>query len=637
MRSGGRRILLAAGTAAVSTAALVFGGAVGAGAAPASGGDTGVLRTVARGASLTFPVGQKKGTPAGIQTPEFRRTEPDEGAHQDLAPNSLSPTGVPVVAPTAVSGAPGLTTSFMGLDGFDQRYANNGNQFSIEPPDQALCAGNGFVLEAVNDVLRVYQGSGQAASATTDLNSFYGYAAQFNRTTGKEGPAVTDPTCLFDHGTNRWFVTVLTLEVDPNTGAYLGPNHLDVAVSKTANPLGGYNIYRIPVQDDGTQGTPRHKDCPCIGDYPHIAADQSGFYVTTNEYPFTDAPGIYGNNFNGAQVYAVDKAALAAGAANANVVQFSRTQITQGGTTVPGFTLAPAQVPGTAYETANNGTEYFLSSIASEEAQPAGFTGQAQSLGVYFLTNTRSLSSGHPSLTLTGALRDSERYVNPPLATQKAGPVPLANYCTQVDCFGFGPGSYAEGPVATNDSRMLQVYYAHGLLYGGLNTGVQVADRLQSGIAWFMVSPGTVPLNSAVAHQGYIGVAGQNVMFPAVAALANGSGAMAYTLAGPGYFPTAAYSLVGPSGVIGAVHVAAAGVGPQDGFTEYVPQTDATSAPRPRWGDYGAAVPVGSAIWMASEYIGQSCNFAVYQRDPTCGNTRAPFLNWATRISSVTP
>jgi hypothetical protein len=25
--------------------------------------------------------------------------------------------------------------------GFHQRFANNGNQFSVEPPDQALCVG----------------------------------------------------------------------------------------------------------------------------------------------------------------------------------------------------------------------------------------------------------------------------------------------------------------------------------------------------------------------------------------------------------------------------------------------------------------------------------------------------------------
>ncbi len=38
---------------------------------------------------------------------------------------------------------------FGGLTHADSRFANNGNQFSGEPPDQALCVGNGFTFEMV--------------------------------------------------------------------------------------------------------------------------------------------------------------------------------------------------------------------------------------------------------------------------------------------------------------------------------------------------------------------------------------------------------------------------------------------------------------------------------------------------------
>ena len=322
-----------------------------------------------------------------------------------------------------------------------------------------------------------------------------------------------------------------------------------------------------------------------------------------------------------------------------NVVQFSQTALHQGGTTVPGFTLAPSQVPGTAFDLSNNGTEHFLASSASEEAQPGGFTGQSNMLGVYTLTNTKSIHDAHPALSLDGALRPSEQYVQGPRSTQKAGPTPLANFCSVVDCgFGNGIQGFSEGGLDGNDTRMLQVYFAHGMLYGALDTGVQVGGQFHAGIAWFLVNPGSSPDVSSVANQGYIAVAGQNVMFPAVAAMSNGRGAMTFTLSGPLYYPTAAYALVGPSGVTGAVNIAARGVGPQDGFSEYFPGTnDPASAPRPRWGDYSAAVPVGSSIWMATEYIGQSCGFAQFQRDTTCGGTRATLINWGTRIASVTP
>jgi len=32
----------------------------------------------------------------------------------------------------------------------------------------------------------------------------------------------------------------------------------------------------------------------------------------------------------------------------------------------------------------------------------------------------------------------------------------------------------------------------------------------------------------------------------------------------------------------------------------------------PRWGDYGAAAVVGGDIWIASEYVAQTCTYAQY-------------------------
>ena len=340
------------------------------------------VRTVTRGAAVPFPTGQTVSPVQGIQNPEIP-PEPEEEGGDDAAAlaaqrhrqveQSLShrPSAkmtaqlraaeaaadltVPTVRPKAIVGAnPGLDRSFEGLNFFDQRFANNGNQFSIEPPDQGLCVGNGFVLETVNDVLQVYSPGGRALSPVTDLNSFYGYAAQIDRTTGLQGPFVTDPSCYYDPAHKRFFHLALTLDVVPDTGEFTGTNHLDIAVSQTSSPLGGWNIYRLPVQDDDTQGTPSHTACPCIGDYPHLGADKYGFYVSTNEYPFSDDPGLFGNNFNGAQVYAFSKAALAAGAATVNVVNFENLVLDDG---TPGFTVWPAQVPDNHYATRANGTE----------------------------------------------------------------------------------------------------------------------------------------------------------------------------------------------------------------------------------------------------------------------------------------
>jgi hypothetical protein len=94
----------------------------------------------------------------------------------------------------------------MGLNFHDQRFANGGNQFSVEPPDQALCAGNGFVVESVNDVIQVYDSVGNAllnGGQAVDLNTFYGYPAAINRTTGARGPSITDPVCIYDQAIRR--------------------------------------------------------------------------------------------------------------------------------------------------------------------------------------------------------------------------------------------------------------------------------------------------------------------------------------------------------------------------------------------------------------------------------------------------
>ena len=84
---------------------------------------------------------------------------------------------------------------------------------------------------------------------------------------------------------------------------------------------------------------------------------------------------------------------------------------------------------------------------------------------------------------------------------------------------------------------------------------------------------------------------------------------------------------------MGDIQIAAPGAGPWDGFTSYV----VYGSGRPRWGDYGAAAVDGRTIWIASEYVAQTCTYAAYLLDPTCGGTRAALGNWSTRISQITP
>src|SRR5262249_46460057 len=73
---------------------------------------------------------------------------------------------VPQPASNALASSNLGFTGFNGLSHRDQRLAGTGTykntQFSLEPPDQALCVGNGFVVESINTALRVFNTSGAA-------------------------------------------------------------------------------------------------------------------------------------------------------------------------------------------------------------------------------------------------------------------------------------------------------------------------------------------------------------------------------------------------------------------------------------------------------------------------------------------
>ena len=454
----------------------------------------------------------------------------------------------------------------------------------------------------------------------------------------------------------------------PDAGDFTGPNHLDLAVSNTNDPTGTWTIYRIPVQDDGTDGTPNH-NCDtgpdaskpgvtnpnaCIGDYPHIGADANGIYLTTNEYS------LFGNNYNGSQIYAIGKTQLS-GLTLPSSLSFTQIENTSVDGS-PGFTVWPANADPGQYETAKNGTEYFVSTIGGDGSESGNPTGTARRIAIWALTNTASLNTSSPNVSLSSRLINSETYVFPPRAEQKPGDFPLGQCVNDTTMpTPFGPGCWqllfvaepahteVEGQVDSNDGRIQQVWLANGRLYTAADSAVRINGDLKAGVAWFFIDPkinGAGKIEGKIAKQGYLGVANNNLGYPALAVLPNGKGVMTYTLVGGDHYPSAAYSMVSSNGVENVVHVASEGLGPQDGFTEYRaflndPVNDQI---RPRWGDYGAAVTDGSDIWFASEYIAQTCSLAQYYPAPpspagfgSCGATRASLGNWATRISKVTP
>ena len=579
-----------------------------------------------------------KPTGSGNLASEFRG-DPDgltEAKKEALIHNGgggghVPSAGVPRPAGLSVTDATS-TVNFLGLNHRDQRNAGTGiyanTQFSLEPPDQGLCVGNGYVLETVNTVIRVRDTSGTVLVPALPINDFFNLTPEIIRSTPLVfGDFSTDPKCYFDDAADRWFITVLQIDVDPATGAFDPGAHLLIAVSATGNPTGLFNLYSIDVTNDGTNGTPSHTHCPCFGDQPLIGADANAFVVSTNEYP------LFVAGFNGANVYAIDKAALAAGAATPHEVTFFQPTLAEG----QAYSLQPATTPpGGTFASANGGTEYLLSALE--------FTGGVDNrIALWALTNTSSLP-GTPALAMQYEVVSSEVYGAPPAMIQKDGPTPLKDSLKIPDlaaALGFLPSGEQLNLLNSNDDRMNQAVYVGGHVWGALNTVVKsTTGAARTAIAWFNVAPswsGT-DLGGSMSAQGYVAVDGNNVVFPSIAANTSGKVIVAFTLAGPGYYPAAAYAQLAPS--IGtSVNVVRYGIGPADGFTGYV-AIDPGDNGVERWGDYSAAVADESGnLWFATETINQSCTLAQFWTAPpfSCGGTRTVFANWGTTIGKVSP
>ncbi len=567
------------------------------------------------------------------------QTQPDpEEARAELdkqIPNSISAARVPsshVPRPAAlpVVDATG-GTGFDGLNHFDQRNAGTGDyvntQFSLEPPDQALCVGGGFIVESVNTALRVRSTGGANLTAPIAINQFFGLSPEVVRPNGPFGEFTSDPKCYFDQTTARFYLSVLEIDVDPATGDFGDHSATLLAVSKTSDPTGDWFRYAIDTTDDGTNGTPSHPGCPCLGDQPLIGADATGFYVSTNEFS------IEGPEFNGTQLYAMSKAALAAGTLP-TVVHIGGLTQAEG----PAYSMQPTTTPpGGTNASANGGTEYFLSALDFDATLDHRIT-------LWALSGTGSLTSATPAVSLTQAIVPTEVYGQPPAMQQKKGPAPLDEALQGKLGVRLGlvskPATEHLNVLNSNDDRMNQTVYAGGHVWGAVNTVVKGPNGVtRTGVAWFIVTPswtGTT-LHGAIANQGYLNVAGNNVVFPAVAANAAGKGVLSVTIVGPGYFPGVAFVRLDATHSPTAVNLAHRGSGPADGFTGERSQDPVDNGVE-RWGDYGAAVAAADgSIWFANESINQVCTLAQFVADTTCGGTRTILANWGTFIGNVNP
>jgi hypothetical protein len=280
--------------------------------------------------------------------------------------------------------------------------------------------------------------------------------------------------------------------------------------------------------------------------------------------------------------------------------------------------------------------------------------------------NSNGCASCGAGIRFTGQLFSGvNRYYDPEtvntggiFAPQKTGPIPLGDECGTAGLSS--AASCPEGGLATNGDNLTQVSQAQGQLWAATST--QIAQtytganaEIHMGAVYWVVGTRSFDQTGkfTLTSQGYVSPKHEDLDMPAMAATPSSGGRaiMLFTLSGDGgptgadhggFFPSTAFGrLTSTSGGLlkSTANIAAAGLSPQDGFSEYQGFPGAT---RPRWGDYswGLFVPgSGGRIYFANEYIqNPNCTGASFTLTiGTCGGTRDGFANWGTSVNYVTP
>jgi hypothetical protein len=424
-----------------------------------------------------------------------------KGARRAPSSSARVVAQAPTVASTASAATGTVLHNFNGVSSRDSEVTNFNLRF--EPPDQGLCAGNGFVLEPVNSAYSIYTPSGKLVRGPFNVNDLFDEgAAEFT----------SDPRCYYDASTNTWFATILFLNSTFTSG------HLDIAVNSTGDPTSLWKQYQINTDDLGGNG------CPCFGDQPRMGIDQHNIYVSTDEFS------INGPEFNGGQIYAIAKSDLVAGTPSAHFVHFA--DLSSGGALA--LAIQPALSSGAP------DAEYFLNSL-----DPNGTFDNR--IGVWALAHGERVASGGMP-TLTTKVITSEPYGRPPAAEQKGSASLLDSGDDRMQqtqfIHGLIWGELTTGVTIPGDpaARAGAAWFA-------------VRPTLTNGRL----------SGAAVARQGYVVKSGQYVLYPALQTDASGQAAMVFTLTGATRFPSAAYAVLPSSGnAFGPVKVAAAGTGPYD-------------------------------------------------------------------------
>jgi hypothetical protein len=478
--------------------------------------------------------------------------------------------GAPAVSPgNAARGRGSVTNAFDGLNDLtnDQLFG------ALTPPDQGLCVGPDHTIkgapdavwEVVNEVGQETTRNGTILTGPLSLPTLF-----------QDPNAFSDPRCLFDPSTQSFYFTQISFPAS-------GPNALE---ENTVNDVlvinsRGAAVYQF---DSSLGGT-------CLGDQPKVGFDNNALIISTDEY--------CGPNQveQGAIIQVISKSQLVHEAATVNFA--TSPVLSLAGDPIVG--LDPAINTGTP-------TAYLVNSVpflADGSNNPVGNT-----LGLWTVFNTASVTTGRGAPTLTSKVMASEPYAFPvPAPSTGDGSVTTFN--------GFPITS--ETALNPDDSRLSAPVNATPGPFGTVNlwTALDAAvvpstgTATRDGAAWFEINTGI----GRVINQGFVAASGSaSLLYPAVQSSPGGKAAMVFTITSPTINPSAAFTMIGRPGIT----IVGQGSGPHTSFADAPPFNS------PRWGDYSWATtdPESGDIFMATEYIPPTAEYD-------------GFDNWGTFVFSV--
>jgi hypothetical protein len=407
-----------------------------------------------------------------------------------------------------ISTSKGGATSVKGLKAVDSGSLSTNPLGDIEPPDQGLCAGNGFVVETNNiGEILVFNNALKRESAPIPLDTVMGLTKLGWSSGG-------DPSCVYDpaHGGHWFYTEIVSASPESKGGAFTGcfagkanTCKEGIAVTDGNNPFGPYHVYFSNADYNPAEpGSPS-----LLNDFAKISVTRDAFMMFYDEFPLVGSlPGIGGGFFNGAQEFAFSKNALehglpvqlANGQPNPAVTvarenmglirtpdgTCARDKVLHQGGITCWVAAIPAQPVAGRFDNSNGGTGFMLGSLDFYGFAALATSGDNR-IAAWAWTglsalNSKGCASCNAGIRFTGQLFSGvNRYYDPEtvntggiFAPQKTGPIPLGDECGQAG-LSVGsppPASCPEGGLATNGDNLTQVSQAQGQLWAATSTQI---------------------------------------------------------------------------------------------------------------------------------------------------------------------